>query len=180
MSVVQILRPDENVPAMSAPQPDENGAHFRLAMREFATGVSLVTCGGAERSGCTVTALTSLSLTPPALIVCLGRGSSTFASLKREGAFAVNLLAAEHEPIAARFSGRDGAQGAARFSLGVWSELVTGAPVLDDALAAIDCRVDEIIDRNTHAIIIGAVQALRLGAPRPALLHWRSQFEHLG
>ena len=180
MSVFEKLRPQESAPAMNAAPPASNGEHFRLAMREFASGVCLVTSPGAERAGCTATAVSSLSLTPPALIVCLDRANSTFLRLRDMGVFAVNVLAAEHEALAARFAGRDGAKGEARFQLGDWMQLVTGAPVLADALAAIECRVEEILDRNTHAIVIGAVEAVRLGETRPALAHWRSRFEPLG
>ena len=165
---------------MSAVHPDAKSANFRLAMREFASGVAIVTCmSGGERRGCTATAFASLSLTPPSLIVCLERSSSTLASLTRAGAFAVNLLAAQHGPLAARFSGRDGVQGDARFEEGDWLPLVTGSPALADALVSIDCRVEEILERHTHAIIIGAVQAVRLGGKTSGLLHWRSRFETL-
>ena len=180
MSAIETWPFQESVPAMNAAPPATNGDHFRMAMREFATGVCLITTAGVERAGCTATAVSSLSLTPPALIVCLDRANSTFVRLKSEGVFAVNVLAAGHEALAGRFAGRDGVKGAARFDMGDWMELVTGAPVLADALAAMDCRVEEIIDRHTHAIVIGAVQAVRLGEHRPALAHWRSRFEPLG
>ena len=81
--------------------PDAKSADFRLAMREFASGVAIVTsANGKERSGCTATALASLSLTPPSLVICLERSSSTLAVLTQAGAFAVNILAAK------RLSGR--------------------------------------------------------------------------
>ena len=55
----------------------------------------------------------------------------------------------------------------------------TGAPALVDALASLDCRVEEIFERHTHAIVIGGVQAVRVGSERSGLLHWRSRFETL-
>jgi flavin reductase (DIM6/NTAB) family NADH-FMN oxidoreductase RutF len=118
-------------------------------------------------------------LTPPTLVVCLDRSNSTFARLREVGAFAVNLLGDAHETLAGRFAGRGGIKGAERFEVGDWISLVTGAPVLADALAAVDCHVEEIIERHTHAIVIGAVQAVRIGGEQPALLHWRSRFEQL-
>ena len=82
---------------MSAVHPDAKSANFRLAMREFASGVAIVTCAnGKERPGCTATALTSLSLSPPSLVIGLERSSSTLAVLTQAGAFAVNILAAQH------------------------------------------------------------------------------------
>ena len=99
--------------------------------------------------------------------------------LRESGAFSVNLLAARHRGLADLFAGRGGVHGAARFALGRWAPLVTGAPVLADALAAIDCRVEEIIERHTHAIVIGAMAGMRHGEGGAALAHWRSRFETL-
>jgi flavin reductase (DIM6/NTAB) family NADH-FMN oxidoreductase RutF len=165
---------------MNAAHPDFKIADFRLAMREFASGVAIVTCANeSERAGCTVTALTSFSLEPPSLVVCLERSSSTLAALRQAGAFGVNILAAEHGALASRFAGRDGVEGEARFEEGDWFPLKTGAPALVDALSSLDCRVEEILERHTHAIIIGAVQGVRVGDERSGLLHWRSRFETL-
>lgn len=181
MSVLERVRSDESPPAMSAPADLSGAAGFRQAMREFATGVSIIACGeGDQRAGCTATALSSLSLAPPTLVVCLDRNNSTFGRLREVGAFSVNLLGDTHESLAGRFAGRGGLKGAERFAVGDWISLVTGAPILADALAAIDCRVEEIIERHTHAIVIGAVQAVRVSGDQPALLHWRSRFEQLG
>ena len=90
---------------MSAVHPDVKIANFRLAMREFAyTFVAIVTCAnGKERAGCTATALASLSLTPPSLVVCLERSSWTLSVLTQAGAFAVNILAAEHGALGLAF-----------------------------------------------------------------------------
>ena len=165
---------------MNAVDLDVEIANFRLAMREFASGVAIVTCAsGKERAGCTATALASLSLTPPSLVICLERSSSTLAVLTQAGAFAVNILSAQHAALASRFAGRDAVEGEARFEEGDWSALKTGAPALVDALASLDCRVEGIVERHTHAIVIGDVQAVRVGGKRSGLLHWRSRFETL-
>ena len=163
--------------ATSAAGPDADSANFRLAMREFACGVAIVTCAnGKERAGCTATALASLSLSPPSLVICLERSSSTLAVLTEARTFAVNILAAEHEALASRFAGHDGVEGEARFEEGDWFQPLTGAPVLGDALASLDCRVEEIVERHTHAIVIGAVQSVHVAGQKSGLLHWRSRF----
>ncbi len=165
---------------MTAPQAGEDAAAYRRAMREFAAGVAIVACGaGDARSGCTVTALASLSLAPPTLLVCLGRDALTLKRLSETGAFSVNLLAARHQELAHRFAGGAGVRGAARFAIGRWTTLATGAPLLADALAAIDCRVEEILERHTHAIVIGAMAGMRHGEGGAALAHWRSGYETL-
>ena len=165
---------------MTAPLGGEDASAYRRAMREFAAGVAIVACGAGEhRAGCTVTALTSLSLSPPTLLVCLDRDALTLTRLRESGAFSINFLAPRHRELADVFAGRDGVHGAGRFALGRWTSLITGAPTLADALAAIDCRVEEIIERHTHAIVIGAMAGVRQGEGGPALAHWRSRYESL-
>jgi flavin reductase (DIM6/NTAB) family NADH-FMN oxidoreductase RutF len=150
---------------------------FRETMRELASGVALVTSAtDGKRAGCAVTSLTSLSLAPPSLLVCLNRDSSTLRAIRASGVFAVSMLGVGHEPLARRFSD-PGLSGAERFAEGEWLKLETGAPVLSDALAAVDCRLDRIVEHATHAIVIGAAAALAKGGQSGVLLHWRSRFE---
>ena len=166
--------------ASNATPPREGGA-FRLAMRELASGVALITTEhGGERMGCTATSLCSLSLDPPSLIVCIDLKSSTLAALRAAKIFGVNILAADHEDCADRFAGRTGLKGTARFAGADWMTLVTGAPMLRDALASIDCVVEETLERHTHAIVIGRVLAVHRSDAAPALVHWRGQFATLG
>ena len=154
-----------------------DSAAFRRAMRALSSGVAIVACGdGDDRGGCTVTSLASLSLTPPTLFICLGRSASTLAGVRETGAFSVNLLAARHEALAHRFSGRGGVHGQRRFTDARWVTLATGAPILADALAAFDCLVEEVIERHSHVIILGAVVSLQEGADEPALVHRRGTY----
>ncbi len=158
-----------------------DGAAFRHAMRALSSGVAIITCGeGATRLGCTITSLASLSLAPPTLFVCLARSSSTLAGLREAGAFSISVLAARHEALAHRFSGRGGVHGPRRFDGAEWITLSTGAPVLADALAAFDCLVEEVIERHSHAIVLGAVVNLREGAQEPALAHRQGGYAPLG
>jgi flavin reductase (DIM6/NTAB) family NADH-FMN oxidoreductase RutF len=113
------------------------------------------------------------------LVVCLERSSSTLAVLTQARAFAVNILAAQHGALASRFARRYGVKGEARFEEGDWFPLMTGAPALVDALASLDCRVEEIFEHHTQAIVIGAVQVGRVGGKKSGVLHWRSRFETL-
>ena len=156
-------------------------AAFRQAMRALSSGVAIIACGeGDARVGCTVTSLTSLSLAPPTLLTCLSRSSSTLAALRARKAFGVSLLAARHEALAHRFSGRSGVHGSRRFDGTSWTSLSTGAPILADALAAFDCLVEEILDRHSHAIILGAVVSVAEGAAEPALAHRHGEYMPLG
>lgn len=150
---------------------------FRSAMRQLAGGVSVVTVGrGAEVSGMTVTSVTSLSAEPPSLLVCVNRGASSWPLLEQHGAFAVNILSADQQDVADRFAGRHGVSGAARFDGARWTTLVTGTPVLVDALASLDCRVEEVIERHSHAIVIGRVVAVGVGERTAALAYWHGDY----
>jgi flavin reductase (DIM6/NTAB) family NADH-FMN oxidoreductase RutF len=153
---------------------------FREAMRQLSGGVAIITAGiGAERTGMTATSVSSLAIEPPSLVVCVKRQSSTWLALLRFQTFGVSILRAGQESIADRFAGRGGLKGAARFGNEPWLTLATGVPLLAGALAAIDCSVEETIDRHSHSIVIGRVQAVRIGSRGDALVYWRGQYSGL-
>jgi flavin reductase (DIM6/NTAB) family NADH-FMN oxidoreductase RutF len=154
---------------------------FRQAMRHLAGGVSIVTTGrGAERNGLTATSVSSLSMQPAALLVCINRECSVLPVLRDHGAFGINILGGVHRDLADRFAGRHGVRGAERFSGADWIELVTGAPLLADALAAVDCMVDSIMEWHSHALVIGRVAAVHLGGGPQALVYWRGGYSDVG
>jgi flavin reductase (DIM6/NTAB) family NADH-FMN oxidoreductase RutF len=154
---------------------------FRHAMRSLASGVAIVASGrGDARVGATISSLASLSLTPPTLMISLSRASSTLAGLRELGVFSANVLAARHEFLADRFGGRGGLQGAQRFEDGRWTHGATGAPILIDALVSFDCLVEEVIERHSHAIVLGSVVATAEGPDESALVHWRGVFGTTG
>ena len=137
-------------------------------MRHVAGSVSIVTAGtGDERTGLTATSAISLSLDPPTMLVCVNRSASAAPVIRRHGHFCVNVLAAHHRTLAERFAGKDGLKGAERYSGANWRALVTGALALEDALAAIDCEVDDLVEHHSHLIAIGAVRALYVHGGEP-------------
>ena len=153
--------------------PSIDPSTFRQAMRRLAGGVSVITVGsGADRTGFTATSVTSFSAEPPRLLVCVNREGSSWSTLSDYRSFGVNLLGAEQQDLADRFSGRTGEKGSARFFGAPWKTLVTGAPLLEGALAAIDCTVEEVIERESHAIVIGRIEAVDLGRWSDPLLYW--------
>lgn len=155
--------------AVKSPQDfTHHPASLRDAMRHLAGSVSVITAGtGEERTGLTVTSAISLSVEPPTMIVCVNRGASSWPVIQKYRHFCVNILGDTHRDVAERFSGRGGIKGPARYDGAVWNTLVTEASVLADAVAAIDCAVEEFIERHSHAIVIGAVKAITVkgGAP---------------
>lgn len=152
-------------------------ADFAQAMRQLASGVSVVTAGaGSERIGMTATAVTSLSATPPSVIVCLNQRSSAGPLLARSRTFAVNILAADQIEIGERFAGKGGLRGAARFAAGVWNTGVSGAPVLSGSLATIECELEELLERHTHAILIGRVIHTATLPRKSSLTYWQGGY----
>jgi flavin reductase (DIM6/NTAB) family NADH-FMN oxidoreductase RutF len=150
---------------------------FRGAMRQLTGGVSVITAGrGRDISGMTVTSVSSLSVDPPTLIVSINRGASSWPLLKRYGAFGVNILTSDQIDIAERFAGKGGLNGTERFTGAEWTTRVSGVPLLVGALAAIDCEVEEIIERHSHAIVIGRVRDLQVSSRTAALAYWHGQY----
>ena len=150
---------------------------FRNAMRRLTGGVSVITAGqGRDISGMTVTSVTSLSVEPPALIVAVNRSASSWPLIRRYGFFGVNILGADQLEVAERFAGKDGLKGAARFAGADWFARASGVPLLTGALAAIDCEVEEVVERHSHAIVIGRVLDLAVPPRSAALAYWQGQY----
>jgi flavin reductase (DIM6/NTAB) family NADH-FMN oxidoreductase RutF len=152
-------------------------ADFRSAMRHLTGGVSVITVGrGRDISGMTVTSVSSLSVDPPSLIVAINRSSSAWPLLKQCGFFGVNILNADQLDIAERFTGRTGLKGADRFTGAEWITGASGVPLLVGALAALDCEVEDIVERHSHAIVIGRGRDIKLSSRTAALAYWQGQY----
>src|SRR5438105_132399 len=150
---------------------------FRGAMRQLTGGVSVITAGrGRDISGMTVTSVSSLSVDPPALIVSVNRTASSWPLLMRYGCFGVNILTADQIDIAERFTGKDGLKGAERFAGARWTTRSSGVPLLVGALAAIDCEIEEIFERHSHAIVIGRVLDIQVSARTAALAYCQGEY----
>jgi flavin reductase (DIM6/NTAB) family NADH-FMN oxidoreductase RutF len=162
-------------------KPDAPAHDLRGAMRHLVGGVSVITTGrGEEITGMTVTSVSSLSLDPPSLIVSINRASSTWPILERCGAFSVNVLTSEQHDIAKRFSGRNGLKGRQRFIGSEWVTRGAGAPLLVGAAAAIDCEIEDSIERHSHAIVIGRVRHVLLSKQESALAYWHGRYVAIG
>ncbi|MCO7728670.1 flavin reductase family protein [Brucella intermedia] len=145
---------------------------LKAAMRHLAGGVSVVTAGFDEgRTGATVTSATALSVEPPTIIVNINRGSSVWSAISRNNHFCVNVLSSGQQSIADRFAGKGGIKGAERYADAEWYTLESGALALAGALASVDCAVEDVIERHTHAIIIGRVLKIVTGLGEPLLYH---------
>jgi flavin reductase (DIM6/NTAB) family NADH-FMN oxidoreductase RutF len=154
-----------------------SSADFRGAMRHLTGGVSVITAGrGKDITGMTVTSVTSLSVDPPTLLVSINRDASSFPLIRRYGAFGVNILAADQLDVAERFAGKGGLKGADRFAGAQWVTSVSGVPLLVGALSAVDCEVEEIVERHSHGIVIGRVRDIKNSTRTAALAYWHGQY----
>jgi flavin reductase len=133
---------------------------FCEAMRRFATTVSIISCSSdGRRYGMSATAITSLSVDPPSLLLCVNKSTATHRALSRGGRFSVNVLRSYHSGLSHAFSGKF--RGEDRFRLGNWRETEEGLPFLSDAQANLFCEIAHIMDYATHAIFIASVYFVR-------------------
>lgn len=166
------LQTDDQVPAPEVSQ------RFLTAMSSLAATVTVIaaTSPSGQRSGMTATAVCSLSTDPPLLVACVNRSSTLARTLTQTGWFTVNLLSGDQEEVAARFAGRSGLSGEARFQPELWQAHPTGAPILLGAAASCVCHLANALQQATHLVAIGAVHDVLLpehGAPAPLMYHLR-------
>lgn len=153
---------------------------FKLSMRNLAASVCVVTSRmGGQAFGFTATSVVSLSVEIPTLLVSVNRSSSSWPAVRSSGKFAVNILSTAHFDIAETFAGRRGLNGQDRYIDERWQRDGERVPHLKDALAVIDCEVEEVIERYTHAILIGRVTAVVSGESNRPLVYWQGSYNHL-
>lgn len=148
---------------------------FREVAGHFATGVTVVTAmWDGQRFGTTASAVCSVSLEPPTMLICMNRGSSTGAAVAAAGCFTVNVLGEHQSELARRFARKS----SAKFDGVETAVSALGGLVLRDALAHIECSVIEEIDGGTHIVFLARVEAATRfpGAP---LAYYRGRFGRL-
>ena len=145
-----------------------NESDFRQAISQFASGVTVVTARAGGRSfGMTLSAMTSLSVEPPALLICVNRKVPTEQAITASCVFAVNVLADYQERLARKF-----AKPADDKFDGVDVEYTRhGVPLLRGALGHFECTVRERMSGGSHSIFIGHVDAARVYDRRPLVYH---------
>jgi flavin reductase (DIM6/NTAB) family NADH-FMN oxidoreductase RutF len=151
---------------------------FRALMGAFPTGVAVVTARRPDGSpsGLTVNSLTSVSLKPLLLLVCIDHTASSHTAILESGAFAVNLLGEGDSALSDVFAtpGRD-----RRFDGLEWTDGPTRSPVLAHALGWIDCRVHQTHVAGDHTIVVGRVEAFDLAADAWPLVYHRGGYTRL-
>ncbi|MGL4728819.1 MAG: flavin reductase [Bosea sp. (in: a-proteobacteria)] len=150
---------------------------FRDSMAEITASVHVITTAGPMgRRGLTASAVTSLSDTPPTMLVCIHADSQTLGAIEANGSFCINALSGTDEEVAQVFAGRRGLSGEERFSTGQWGTLTTGAPRLMSALVTFDCKLIEARHVATHKIVLGEVVAIAGPAHVEGLIYRNRRF----
>jgi flavin reductase (DIM6/NTAB) family NADH-FMN oxidoreductase RutF len=163
-------------PVATKPQSIE-AVEFREAMSRVASPVAIVTTDGpGGRAGFTCTAFASVSDDPPTVLVCLNQASRSAAAFRANPAFAINVLPERLRALADRFSGLDGTPLSERFASETWQAGSGGAPLLEGALASLDCHMEEVQRIGSHQMMIGRVLSVRLGPGEPPLFYHRRAY----
>lgn len=152
---------------------------FKIAMRHLSAAVSIVTtAAGSEVCGITVSSVASLTVDPARLLVCVNVAGRAYRLLSQSRIMAVNVLAGKHEHLARAFAGMNTDQ-CKHFVDGEWSTMVTGAPVLDGAVAVFDCKISDMFVTHSHAVIFGDVVAAMAQPLDDCLLYRDGRFRVL-
>lgn len=150
---------------------------FRTAMSRLGAAVNLVTTDGpAGRYGILVSAVCSVTDDPPTVIACVNRTSGANETIKKNGVLCVNLIGRRHKAICDRFMRP---QPDERFADGDWTRLNTGAPVLSDASAAIDCEIASVTEVGSHTVFVARVAALHINEILDGVVWFDKRYHYL-
>ncbi len=138
---------------------------LRRAFGTFLTGVTVITTRDAEGNprGMTANSFTSVSLDPPLLLVCVGKGASSYPAFAEGQSFAVNLLHEEQKDVSNLFASKS----ADKFAAIAHDRVHTGAPILSDCLTWFDCTVHQRVEAGDHLVLIGQVRAFGTSPSAP-------------
>jgi len=155
-----------------------DAAEFRRIMGHLATGVAIITArdpASGEPCGLTANAVASVSLEPPLVLACVEHGADSHDCIESYGRFTINVLAMDQESLARRFAELPAER---KFDGVGYRTARTGAPVLDEALAWVDCTVWAAYPGGDHTIFVGEVQAGDAREAEP-LVYFRGGFGRL-
>ena len=149
---------------------------LRRVMGHFATGVTVITTCDSHGNvyGLTANAITSVSLEPPLLLICIDRKAETFAHFYDSKAFTVNILTEEQQELSSRFA----KSGGDKFSGLSHRTGRCGTPIIDGCLGYIECRIVATHEAGDHVIHIGQVECAEVNAARP-LLFYQGQYRKI-
>ena len=166
------------------PHSGTSTAEFKRGMRALPGGVTVLAARGqnGEPLAMTASSVTSLSIEPPSLLVCVGRTASIALALARLRHFSVHVLAADQVDVARAFGGQLDVVGLERFAHGDWRGVEgTGVPLLAGARVSFDCEVAHVHDWATHHIVIGTVRQMLIDdTAKPSLVYVNGAYRAMG
>jgi flavin reductase len=146
---------------------------YRDAMARLGAAVNVITTDGpGGKAGFTASAVTSVTDTPPILLVCANRKNDSYPAMRENGVLCVNTLTPLQEELSPLFAGMTTHKDDERFGMHTWGTMETGAPVLDDAVAAFDCRITQVVEVGTHDVFFCSVEAVRIGSAHHGLIYY--------
>jgi len=145
----------------------------REVMGLFPTGVVLVTAHDGDRPlGMTIGSFMSVSLEPQLVAFCVSDGSTTWPLMRDLGRFCVNIVGSDDRDLCAQFA----RSGADRFQDTAWWRDDEGSPVLDRAIAWLDCETHTTLTLGDHDLVVGRVRSLGIGQDGGPLLFFKKRF----
>jgi 3-hydroxy-9,10-secoandrosta-1,3,5(10)-triene-9,17-dione monooxygenase reductase component len=166
-----VAAPIDDLAATSAPTFDT--AHFRAVLGHFCSGITIITgMDAGEPVGLTCQSFVSLSLEPPLVAFCPGRSSTSWPRIEPSGHFCVNILGEDQEELCRVFA----TKGGDKFRGVGWRAAESGSPVIIDAVAWVDCRINTIHEAGDHLIVVGAVLELHADRNTRPLLFYRGGY----
>jgi flavin reductase (DIM6/NTAB) family NADH-FMN oxidoreductase RutF len=146
-----------------------DSTQFKNVMKLWASGVTVVTAYSEQHGprGMTATAFSSVSMEPPQILVCLNQATDTGALVLEQGWFGVNILTVDQQEVSNQFAG--GLSQEQRFEAVSWQLGEQNTPLLNHALACMECRVVEHIKAGTHWVIIGELEQTLCRSGEPLL-----------
>jgi flavin reductase (DIM6/NTAB) family NADH-FMN oxidoreductase RutF len=150
---------------------------LRTVMGHFATGVTIITTFNREGTlhGLTANAFTSLSLVPPLCVVCVDKKAESYPSFEESKVFTVNILRDDQEELSRKFA----VSGTDKFTGVAYKRGGNGAPILDNVIAWLECRVTAAHDGGDHTIYIGEIDEAQTREGKP-LMFFRGGYRSLG
>jgi 3-hydroxy-9,10-secoandrosta-1,3,5(10)-triene-9,17-dione monooxygenase reductase component len=150
-----------------------DSAKYRQVLGHFPTGVTVITAiVDGTPAGMAVGSFASLSLEPPQVLFCAGHSSTTWPKIKGAGSFCVNILAEDQEDVCRVFASK----AEDKFAEIGWKRSGTGSPLLDGAMAYIDCDIETIVASGDHDVVVGAVRDLDVLHEGGPLLFFRGGY----
>ncbi|MFP6663993.1 MAG: flavin reductase family protein [Deltaproteobacteria bacterium] len=150
---------------------------FRTVMGHFATGVTVITTRDSEGNflGLTANAVASVSLDPPLILVCLDKRAESYSAFGTSGAYNVNILTKDQEPLSRTFA----KSGGDKFAGLGYTLADNGIPVLNGSLAHLACEIRNEVEAGDHTIYIGEVKEIAMDHEANPLLYFRGGYRDL-